>query len=148
LALLFDGRATAQAVSRRLHTAAARVRDQVRSCGICGGQSGTGAGFLRVRLFPQTILIPPNSSHSSSGAGTIGQLVADVPIGLGFTPPQETKKNYASTMKMEPICSSESSVDFQPASQRCKTELFIRARVCVCVCVCVSVHAYVKLNES
>jgi hypothetical protein len=30
------GRAIAQAVSRRLPTAAARVRVQVRSCGICG----------------------------------------------------------------------------------------------------------------
>jgi hypothetical protein len=30
--------------------------------------------------------------HLSSGAGTIGQLVADVPSGLSVTPPQETKK--------------------------------------------------------
>jgi hypothetical protein len=30
--------------------------------------------------------------HQSSGAGTIGQLVADVPSGLSLTPPQETKK--------------------------------------------------------
>jgi hypothetical protein len=30
----------------------------------------------------------------SSGAGTIGQLVADVPSGLSLTPPQETKKKY------------------------------------------------------
>jgi hypothetical protein len=28
--------------------------------------------------------------HLSSGAGTIGQLVADVPSGLSLTPPQET----------------------------------------------------------
>jgi hypothetical protein len=31
-------------------------------------------------------------THLSSGAGTIGQLVADVPSGLSLTPPQETKK--------------------------------------------------------
>jgi hypothetical protein len=30
--------------------------------------------------------------YLSSGAGTIGQLVADVPIGLSLTPPQEAKK--------------------------------------------------------
>jgi hypothetical protein len=30
--------------------------------------------------------------HLSSGVGTIGQLVADVPIGLSLTPPQDTKK--------------------------------------------------------
>jgi hypothetical protein len=62
------GRAIAQTVGRRFPTAAARVRSQVRSCGICGGQSGIGAGFLR------------------------GQTVAYVPSGLSLTPPQETIK--------------------------------------------------------
>jgi hypothetical protein len=60
------GRATAQAFSRRLLTAAARVRAQVRSCGICGGHSGAQAVFLRVLQFPLPILIPPTAPHSSS----------------------------------------------------------------------------------
>jgi hypothetical protein len=51
-------RAIAQAVSRRLRTAAARVRAQIRSSGIYGGQHGTGAVFLRVFRFPLPILIP------------------------------------------------------------------------------------------
>jgi hypothetical protein len=56
------GRAVAQAVRRWLPTAAARVR--VRAvCGVCGGQSGTGAGFLRVLRLPLPIIpqIPPSS---------------------------------------------------------------------------------------
>jgi hypothetical protein len=60
------GRAIAQAVCRRFPTAAARVRAQVRSCGICGGQSGTGAGFLLVLRYPLPILIPSTTPHSSS----------------------------------------------------------------------------------
>jgi hypothetical protein len=35
-----------------------------RSCGICGAQSGTGAGFLRVFRFPLPILIPPTAPYS------------------------------------------------------------------------------------
>jgi hypothetical protein len=35
----------AQVVSRRRHTAEVRVRARISSCGICGGQSGTGTGL-------------------------------------------------------------------------------------------------------
>jgi hypothetical protein len=45
------GRAIAQAVSRWLPTAVAWVRVRA-ACGVCGGQSGTGAGFLRYFGFP------------------------------------------------------------------------------------------------
>jgi hypothetical protein len=75
---LTDGRAIDQAVTRRLPTAASRVRTQVRSCKICGAQSGTAAGFLRALRFPLPILIPPTAVHlSSAGAGTTGQSLAD-----------------------------------------------------------------------
>jgi hypothetical protein len=40
-----EGRAMAQAVSRRPLTAEARFRSGVSPCGICGGQNGTGTGF-------------------------------------------------------------------------------------------------------
>jgi hypothetical protein len=74
--LLLDlGRAIAQAVSRRLATSGVRVRAQIRSYGICGGQSGIGASFFRALLFSLPILISPTAPHSSStsGAGTIGE---------------------------------------------------------------------------
>jgi hypothetical protein len=84
------GRATAQAVSRWLPIAAAQVQFQVRSCGICGRQSGTGAGFLRVLRFA--------NPHSTDCSIIIirgwynRSTVADVPSGLSLTPPRETKK--------------------------------------------------------
>jgi hypothetical protein len=53
----------------------------------CGGQSGTGAGFPCQLSFHQML-----HTHLSSGAGTIGQLVADVPSGFSLTPPQEIKE--------------------------------------------------------
>jgi hypothetical protein len=45
------------AVRRWLPTAAARVRVRA-ACGICGGQSSTGGGFIRLLRFPLPI-IPP-----------------------------------------------------------------------------------------
>jgi hypothetical protein len=61
-----NGRAIAQAVSRWLPIAVARVRSWVWSSGICGGQSGAGAGFLRVLRFPLPIFIPPIAPQSPS----------------------------------------------------------------------------------
>jgi hypothetical protein len=75
---------TAHEVSRRFPTAAFRVR----ACGICGGQSGIGAGFLRVFRLPLPILILLHT-HPSFGAGRICQILADIPRGLSPTPPQE-----------------------------------------------------------
>jgi hypothetical protein len=62
---IIQGRAIAEAVSRWFPTAAARVQFRVWSSGICGGQSGVGAGFLRVLRFPLPVIaqISP-SSHS------------------------------------------------------------------------------------
>jgi hypothetical protein len=62
--IYIPGRAIAQAASRWLPTAAARVQTRVWSSGICGGQSGAGAGILRVLRFPLPIFIPPNSPSS------------------------------------------------------------------------------------
>jgi hypothetical protein len=88
-------RAIAQAVSRRIPTTVARVRAQVKLGAICGRQSGTGVGFLRVLRFSLPVLIPRIARHSSSsslfsGSGTTGQTVTDVPSGLSLSPPQET----------------------------------------------------------
>jgi hypothetical protein len=81
------GRAIAQAASRWLPTAAVRGSRPGRHVGFCGGQSGAGAGFVRVLRFPL-----PNSFHQllqkiifiiiiiiininqSSGICTIGQM--------------------------------------------------------------------------
>jgi hypothetical protein len=65
---LSDGRrdrAVAQSASRRFPTTVAGVRVRVRSCSICGRQSHTGAGFLRIFRFPLPN-IPPTAPHSST----------------------------------------------------------------------------------
>jgi hypothetical protein len=52
-------RVIAQAVSRRLPTAAARVQTSVWSCGdFVMDKIGAGAGFLRELRFPLPIYIP------------------------------------------------------------------------------------------
>jgi hypothetical protein len=70
------GRAIAQAVSRRLPTAAARVQTRVGTWDFVMDKSGAGAGFLRELRFPLPIYIPscsPQSSSLTPEAGTIGQ---------------------------------------------------------------------------
>jgi hypothetical protein len=42
------------------------IRARVWSSGICGGQNGAGAGFLRVLRFPLPIFIPPIAPQSPS----------------------------------------------------------------------------------
>jgi hypothetical protein len=53
------GRAIAQAVSRSLPTAAARVRARGRSRGICAGQRGIGGRFS------QSASVSPVNMHST-----------------------------------------------------------------------------------
>jgi hypothetical protein len=57
----WPGRAVAEAVSRWLPTGASRVLVRA-ACGVCVGQNGTVAGFLRVLRFPLPILPPVSPS--------------------------------------------------------------------------------------
>jgi hypothetical protein len=73
---MFHGRAIAEAVSRWLPTAAARVRARVWQVVFCGGQSGAGAGFLRILWFPlPKSFIPPTSPFSQS-PGAVRRVLA------------------------------------------------------------------------
>jgi hypothetical protein len=71
-----EGCTIAQAVSRRLPTAAARVRARVRSCGSVVDKVTLGQVFSEYFSFPcQSSFhqLLHNHHHLSSGAGTIGQ---------------------------------------------------------------------------
>jgi hypothetical protein len=60
----------------QLSTSRSVVRSQARSSGICGGKSGTRAGFLRVLLFPRQLQWPRGLRHElSSLARTLGSWV-------------------------------------------------------------------------
>jgi hypothetical protein len=74
---IIEGRDIAQAVSRRLPTAEAWVRSLVSLCGICGEQSGTGAGFSpntgvpSANSPPSTIIQVYNHYHNPSPIAAI-----------------------------------------------------------------------------
>jgi hypothetical protein len=125
----YRGRAIAQAVSRWCPTAEARVQAQVRSCGICGGQSDIGAGFLRVLRFPLPIFIPPIAPQSPSsiiGGWYNRQVVAAVPSGLSLTPLTVItikKQNFKHFIVwhdawMPEVCSRKSTEETSVARQR------------------------------
>jgi hypothetical protein len=54
--------AVAQTRTRRLPTAEALVPARTKSCGICRGHTGTGAGFLPVLRFPLPLIHSTNCS--------------------------------------------------------------------------------------
>jgi hypothetical protein len=58
-----------------------------------GGQSGTGAGLSEYLGFPYQFSFHRllHTHHPSSGAGTMGKMVADVPNELTITSPQESE---------------------------------------------------------
>jgi hypothetical protein len=55
--------AIAEVIGHQLVTMVAWVQSQVRSCGICGGQSGTGMGLLQMIYFPLPVLTHPAAPH-------------------------------------------------------------------------------------
>jgi hypothetical protein len=83
------GRAIAQAVSRCLPTARARVQNQ--SCMICGRQRCAGVGFLRVLRFPLPIFIPQISPQSPS-SNIRGWYNRPVVAAVPKVPPHKLKK--------------------------------------------------------
>jgi hypothetical protein len=93
---------SAKVVSRWLPTAAARVRAQVM-------WDLRWTKWHWGRFSPSTSVSPASSQLTDCstfiiiGAGTIGQLVTDVPSGLSLTPPRETKKNCISAANSTPI---------------------------------------------
>jgi hypothetical protein len=69
--------AIAEEVSRRLSTAAVRLQLLVVACDVCGGQSITAAGFLRVLRFSHSILILPTAPHSTIYHGLYSKPYSD-----------------------------------------------------------------------
>jgi hypothetical protein len=94
--LEFNGRAITQPVSRRIPTAAAWVRAHFSYVGFFVNKVPFGEVFFEYFGFPcqfSFYRLLRIHHHLSSGAGTIDQLVADVPSGLSLTlHPKKLKK--------------------------------------------------------
>jgi hypothetical protein len=58
--------------------------------------------------------------YLSSGAGTIGKLVADVPSGFSLIPPQEIKKKNCETDRKEFFCSQKFQRGLSSVETRCE----------------------------
>jgi hypothetical protein len=94
-------RAIAQAVSRRLPTAAARFRAQVRSCvGFVLDKIALGQVFSEYFGFPCQLSFHRlfHAHHLSCRDGTISQLVADVPSELSHPTPTNLKSSFLSEL--------------------------------------------------
>jgi hypothetical protein len=93
--LMSLGHAIAQAASRWLPTAAARVRARVWQVGLVVDKMAMGQVFSEYFGFPcQPHFIPPTSpSSQSSGTSTIGQYMAAVPRGHPIWTPPPTIQN-------------------------------------------------------
>jgi hypothetical protein len=88
------GSAIAQAVNRRFPTATAWFEPRSGHVGFVMDKVAMGQVFSQYFGFPCqfSFHLLLHINHLPSGAGTTGQLVADVPSELNLTPPQET--NY------------------------------------------------------
>jgi hypothetical protein len=88
-------RAVVQGVSRWLPTAAPRLESSSGHVGFVVDKVALWQVFSEYFGFPcQFSSHRMLHTHLSSGAGTIGQTVADVPSGLSLTPPQEITKTF------------------------------------------------------
>jgi hypothetical protein len=115
---LNTGRAIAQAVSRRLLTAGARVRARVRSCWICGGQSDGGADFLRVLRLPLPIDIPLIAPQSPSSITWCWYNRPNGGRSTKWTQSHTMRENrniiYLNTLKTKFILNNVSKIQFVP----------------------------------
>jgi hypothetical protein len=89
-----NGRAIAQAVSLRLPTTATRFEPRSGHVGFVVDKVALGHFFSEYFGFPCQFSFHRllHTHHLSSGAGTVGQLVAAMPSGLSLTPPPRNLK--------------------------------------------------------
>jgi hypothetical protein len=85
--------------------------------------------FSEYFVFPWQFLFHQllHTHHLSSRAGTVGQIVADIPSGLSLTPPQETK--YHCFVSMVPILKWTLDNVFSLMSAAVQFEVFILIQV-------------------